>query len=448
VVQRRSVNSFLLAYSALGALIAATVDANAGGFALSDQSTYGQGSSYAGVAAGGSLSSMFWNPATTTQMPGIQSEIVATAILPYGVNAVAATSTLAAFGGTNNIGNNSVLPSGYGSWQVNPNTWVAISLNTPFAVSGSFPNMWAGRDYAMGSPSLNTYNATPSFSYKFNDWISVGFGVQIEYGHATLSQGPTPPIPGLGNVPFNISLSGNGWGYGFTAGVTLTPAPTTTIGVGYRSAVDQKISGTLTVSGPFALPGTATGGINTTLDLPDIVSLGLRLRLTPQFTLLSTVEWMNWSRIGTSVFNLASGGPATFGGVPVAIPFQYHDGWFFSVGGEYQWTDRLAVRAGVAYEVSPVTDQVRTPLVPDNDQTRLSVGSTFHISKGLSLDFAYSHIFVRDTSINISAASGNPSVDGVTYVGSLSPHIDVVSVGLKYRWDDDATAPAKTFYTK
>jgi hypothetical protein len=34
-----------------------------------------------------------------------------TAILPYAVNAVAATSTLAAFGGTDNIGNNSVLPA-------------------------------------------------------------------------------------------------------------------------------------------------------------------------------------------------------------------------------------------------------------------------------------------------------------------------------------------------
>jgi long-chain fatty acid transport protein len=76
------------------------------------------------------------------------------------------------------------------------------------------------------------------------------------------------------------------------------------------------------------------------------------------------------------------------------------------------------------------------------------VGSTFHISKGLSLDLAYSHIFVRHTSINISAASGNPSFDGVTYKGSLNPHIDLVSVSLKYRWDEDATAPAKTFYTK
>ena len=69
----RGVKSLLLACSGVGALLAATVDANAGGFALREQSAYGQGSSFAGVAAGGSLSSMFWNPATMTQVPGIQS---------------------------------------------------------------------------------------------------------------------------------------------------------------------------------------------------------------------------------------------------------------------------------------------------------------------------------------------------------------------------------------
>ena len=31
--------------------------------------------------------------------------------------------------------------------------------------------------------------------------------------------------------------------------------------------------------------------------------------------------------------------------VPVTFPFQYKDGWFFSGGAEYKWTDRLTVRA-------------------------------------------------------------------------------------------------------
>lgn len=56
----------LRAGAALGTLIIATAQANAGAFALREQSTYGQGTSFAGVAAGGSVSSMFWNPAILT----------------------------------------------------------------------------------------------------------------------------------------------------------------------------------------------------------------------------------------------------------------------------------------------------------------------------------------------------------------------------------------------
>ena len=41
--------------------------------------------------------------------------------------------------------------------------------------------------------------------------------------------------------------------------------------------------------------------INTTLNLPDTVTLGLRQRLGDRFTLLAGYEWSNWSRIGTAV---------------------------------------------------------------------------------------------------------------------------------------------------
>ncbi len=50
--------------SALFALTVTAGSAMAGGFDVREQSTYFQGMSFAGAAAGGSsLSSMFWNPA-------------------------------------------------------------------------------------------------------------------------------------------------------------------------------------------------------------------------------------------------------------------------------------------------------------------------------------------------------------------------------------------------
>src|SRR5450631_4064154 len=124
----RGVKAVLLACSGIGVLLAATADANAGGFTVREQSAYGQGSSYAGVAAGGSLSSMFWNPATMTQTPGLQSESVLTGIIPSATNNPTG-GTFAAFGGTGNVAHSALVPASYYSWQFNQKLWLGLSVN-------------------------------------------------------------------------------------------------------------------------------------------------------------------------------------------------------------------------------------------------------------------------------------------------------------------------------
>jgi long-chain fatty acid transport protein len=434
--------SRLLAGAGVIVILTIASAAHAGGFALREQSAYGQGSSYAGVAVGGSLSSMFWNPATMTQFSGIHSESVITGIIPSSKNTATSGTTV----GTSNIGNAALVPAGYYSWQVQRQLWLGLSVTSPYGLSESFPDTWAGRNYSAGGSHLNTYNATPSFAYAVNDWLSIGAGVQFQYADATLTKGLA-----LGATN-QAAISGTGWGYGFTAGLTVTPTPTTTIGLGYRSAVNQKINGTLAIPNnaflfsPFSV--STPGSVTTTLNLPDTVSLGLRQKLSSQWTAMATVEWSNWSRIGTSQILQANGAQALVGSSPVAVAFEYSDGWFYSLGAEYQWNDRLALRGGVGYEKSPITDDVRVPLLSDNDRVWLSAGATYKYSKNISIDAAYSHLFVKSTPIDV--IPGNPSYSTGTgvYTGTVDSHIDIVSLALKIRWDDPAPTPIKQRYVK
>ena len=434
---------FLRATSALGLLAIASTQANAGGLAVHEQSVYGQGTSFAGIAAGGALSSMYWNPATMTQFAGKGLEVGASALFPYASNTPLPGSSLfgapVVGGGTFDTGNDALVANGYFTYQFSPNLWLGMSLNSPFGLSASLPELWAGRDYGANGSKLVTYNAAPSLAYRFNDWISVGIGAQIQYAKATFNKGFTLPGPSFAD----LTLHGDGWAYGLTAGVTLTPTPTTTIVIGCRSALNQGIDGNLLLNG--ALAGFSNGSIHTTVNLPDTVSLGIRQRVTPQLTLLGTAEWTNWSRIGTSNILTASGAPATLGVcpacTPVTLPFQYKDGWFFALGGEYQWSDRLTVRAGAAYEISPIDDRVRIPLVPDNNRVWASIGASWQVFKGFSFDLAYSHIWVQDPSINITAVSGNPFFDGVNYIGTVNAHVDVLSLAMVFRWGAPEPAP-------
>jgi long-chain fatty acid transport protein len=428
----------LRAVSALGLVVVATAAANAGGFAVREQSAYGQGTSYAGIAAGGSLSSMFWNPATMTQFAGKWSEFDLAIVMPhtsqsYSSSGLAAPPLGLIFPaytqGVDNSSNSAVVSSSYSSWQIAPQLWLGMSINTPFGLSVSFPQAWAGSLYGQNS-NVESFNAAPAIAYKFNDMISIAAGVQVQYmrvGYDALAN----PLPVT-----TASIGGSGFGYGFTVGATITPTPTTTIGIGYRSGINQKIDATLTSS----TPGSTPGSVSTTIDLPDMVTVGLRQRIGERFTLLGGFEWTNWSRIGTSDVLQPNGALATISGTPVQLAFQYSDGYLYSLGGEYKLDPAVTLRAGIAYEKSPITDDVRTPRLPDDDRMWYSVGLSYKMPHfdGLVFDLAYSFVDVKSTPLSLGPGTNNPSSNltpAGTYVGSASSYINIITLGLHYHWD-------------
>jgi long-chain fatty acid transport protein len=113
----------------------------------------------------------------------------------------------------------------------------------------------------------------------------------------------------------------------------------------------------------------------------------------------------------------------------------------------------LTVRAGIAFEKSPITDGVRTPRLPDNDRMWYSIGASYKPPqfKGLTFDLGYSFIDVKDTPVNLGPGTGNPwsSTSAVAgpYTGSVSSYINILSIGLRYQWDAPS-APKTTLYTK
>src|SRR5215212_6519720 len=73
--------------ASLAALVCAVAalgtEAQAGAFAVREQSAYFQGMSFAGAAAGQELSSMFWNSAAAAAAPGMNSETHVSLVIPH-----------------------------------------------------------------------------------------------------------------------------------------------------------------------------------------------------------------------------------------------------------------------------------------------------------------------------------------------------------------------------
>ena len=420
--------------------LAVATEANAGAFGVREQSAYFEGSAFAGSAAGGDLSSMFWNSAATAELPGFNVEASGTVLLPSVDMTATGGAFVTGFGGgpglpsTANLGMDSLVPATYANYQLSDKWFLGLAINAPFGFTTKPDDAnWAGSPLGV-TTKIFTLDMNPTVAYKITPTLTIGAGAQIEYFKITLLKSD---YPALGSP--SRSYAADDWGIGATAGVLWQPLPGTSLGLGYRSSVN------IDVRGPYILGNGFATTANASLSLPDEVTFSVRQALTPQLTALATVEWQDWSQIG----NVSAVSPAIFcpAGVCETLNLNYRDGWYFALGAEYQYSPSLKLRTGVSYEISPVTAGTRDTLVPDSDRIGLSVGGSYKWSDHLSIDLAYTHLFFDNAPFCFANGGGTSHCVSqnqlVLLVGSADTSVDILSAGLTYKFD--APAPLETY---
>jgi long-chain fatty acid transport protein len=134
---------------------------------------------------------------------------------------------------------------------------------------------------------------------------------------------------------------------------------------------------------------------------PDSVDLSVYHELNDQWAVMADAKWTNWSRFDELRVDFDQAGVADS-----VTKESWHDSWFFALGAEYQPLEPLTLRAGVAYDGTPVQDKHRTARLPDQDRYWLAIGGSYAVTRWLSADLGYAHIFVRNADINESVATG------------------------------------------
>jgi long-chain fatty acid transport protein len=387
--------------------------AHAGAFAIRSQSAYGQGSSFAGIAAGGSLSSMFWNPANLADVRGIETELVGTGIFP-DVHVKLDPVPPLGFPGSDegNIAQNAFVPSGYVAYRLNDRMVLGVGLNAPFGLETEYDDdSILNQTGVAGKSEVFSLNLNPAVSVDLTDWLALALGAQIQYFDARLTR------QALGALGIS-RLEGDDVGFGLTAGIKLTPVPGTDIGLGYRSFVNHDLDGTLQTAN--------AGNFHVTykdVTMPDLVTFGVRQRITDRFRVMAGAEWSNWSQFGTVRIK---GAPA-----PIDLDFDYDDGWFVSIGGELDLTERVTVRSGVGYEWGPIDDHVRTYRIPDGDRLQVAAGVTYRLDERFSFDLGYTFAAVADMSIR-AADAGGPDANG-PFSGRADTHVHYIAAAIKVK---------------
>ena len=421
----------LIGTAAAVAVATGATAALAGGFAIREQSAESQGASFAGNGAGTGLSAMYWNPAAAANKsgPGINTESSYSLIIPQASLTVDSISGPAAgplggfFGAAPNssdIANLALIPASYANYQLSPSLFLGMSLTSGFGLStepdtGNYDGAVLGR-----RSSLFTMAAAPTLAYVVAPGVTVGAGVQASYAKGTFKF-----ATGVPSAP-STSFTGDDYAFGATAGVMLTPAAGTRIGLGWRSALTHDLEGTFNRPAVPEL-GVTSQNYAATVDvkLPDIVTLSLNQALSSNMRLLGTVEWSNWSRFNELRVKDKGGTIAD-----VVIAADWVDSWFFSIGGEYDYNRQTTLRAGVGYEWSPIDDpKKRLVGIPDNNRVWLSFGGSYKLTELTSVDLAYTHLFVEDATFDRKNTTGSLNLKG-----TVDASTDIVSVGLKTKF--------------
>jgi len=426
---------------------------SASGFGLIEHSASGIGNAFAGSAAiAEDSSTIYYNPAGMSELNGSQFIIAGHFISPKidysDEGSLSAQSNSLTGTKMAEAGVNAIVPNLYFSSMLNENLVYGLGVNVPFGLTTEYEDDWVGRYHAIKSEML-TININPSIALKLTDNVSIGFGMNIQkldvsitsavdFGNVCIAVLPSGTCTGMGLTPQLddgfAKVSGDSWSTGLNFGTLIKITDMTRVGLSYRSAIKHSIEGDADFDVPTeALPLTASGLFTDStaeaeVKLPASASLSLVHSLVPKTHLLFDITWTQWSNFEELKVNyLESPQPDS------VTTSNWNDIYRFSMGINHQIKSNIKLRTGVAYDQSPIPDEVhRTPRIPDSDRVWLTAGIGIDLLKNVHVDIGYAHIFGVKEKTNNTFESSVPTINH-SLVGEYEVSVDIFSAQLVWR---------------
>ena len=388
---------------------------HASGFQLLEQNASGLGNAYAGSAAvADNASTIFYNPAGMTRLqPRAYSVGLAAINTSYKFsNGKSSVGALATAGNGGDGGGLGLIPNGYLAWAINKDWYVGIGIGAPFGLKTENNDPWIGAAQSVKF-DVKTININPSVAWRVNDSVSLGFGVDWQKIDAEYVR-----RVGILGAPFFLSssharLKADDDAWGWNAGLLYQVSPDTRLGISYRSQVEFKLKGNITVTGPNPrVNALGTSGAKASLKLPDTFILSGVHTLNDRWELLADLSWTGWSSIPKLDIVRSSGAIAQ------TLDSNFRDTWRTAVGANYRCSDTTKLKLGIAYDQTPIRDdQHRLVSLPDNNRVWLSGGAQWAMGKDATLDLGVAYLHIKDSGISNNqgtapALSSRGLVDG------------------------------------
>jgi long-chain fatty acid transport protein len=316
-------------------------------------------------------------------------------------------------------------------FSLSPDLKLGTAVEAPFGLRTAYPTSFVGRYQTLVS-AIEDFQFALALAYQVTPQFSIGGGPVVSYFRARLTQAINTTAFAPHDGDSTIDIRGDDIKPGYNIGGLYQFTPALRLGIDYHSRIGQNVVGKQQATVPEALThqlpllAAAINALNqdvtTQIALPDYLTVSGYYDITPQWAVMATAQWTDWSLIKTLTVNTPTSEEAT--------PINFRNTWMESVGVSWRpaFFPRLLLQTGVLYDEGAATSATRSPRLPDEDRIGATGGFTYQITPKLAFRASYLHEFAAGNN-DIDYSNKFPQAGSI--IGTFADNADVVSAGIK-----------------
>jgi long-chain fatty acid transport protein len=232
--------------------------------------------------------------------------------------------------------------------------------------------------------TLKVFELNPTMSYMFSDKFAIGLGLRAVYSDGIVKSDAT----GLNPSGPKRNMQGDSFDFGYNLALSYKPTPELTLASTYRSKVDLTIKGDadLSIAGGLI---SYSGGASVMIPLPASLTLAANYdfgKTNVEFVYERTY-WSSYKDLDFGYSSPIHPALVPYFGVPKEK--NWSDSDTYRIGVTHQYSDKLKLMAGYAYDESPAPDNTLGFELPDSDAQLYSCGFEYKLSDTMSIGMAY-----------------------------------------------------------
>lgn len=301
------------------------------------------------------------------------------------------------------------------SHQLDEKSSIGFGMYGNFGLAVKYDDDWAGRYFTQNAAVIGL-SLQPVYSYKVDDRLSVGIGPRFMYGYYRTEAAVDNNVLGLGagRSDGRLEYQDTDLGVGLNMGALYHLNERTDLGIAYTSKVELEFEDRPSfdnINNPLLNTALQTANIQSlelAMQVPQTLLVSSSYILDPQWTLLTSLGWQDWSQFGDIGVEVE----ADAGNVTTGVDRKYKDTWHASLGAQYQASRQLRWSMGIGYDSAMVDDRDRTADNPAGDAWRFAGGVNYAVDDSLELHAAYTLVWLGNMDLSQSKSRSGDTLSG------------------------------------